>query len=373
MTRTRLLLPALLLLVAVVSGCGDDAASTTTETGPATTAAPSTSAATTTVPATTSTTAAPTTTTTGATTTTTAPLPWETHTVEATMRCVVEHRPGDALNVRAGPSIDYDVIGTLAPDAAGFVSTGLAATDEQDREWMEVHDGVITGWVAGWLITPRPCTISDPIQFCVTDTACTDRLNVRSGPGVDYGRVGSLAHDAVGVQATSWVSTDDQDRIWVQIEWDGGVAWTAGWFLTTAPCSAATPPCSCGVGTGGFAMLHDVDPIGRFLEFDLITWVWVGPSDTEYVWENTDIEVVRLPIANGADVLACPPTDPLYCNPPDPFVAYPLSDLEQWIVNGTEIGQNQRYAGEIPGHTGQLWSVTVDNCSVTEISGIWFP
>jgi uncharacterized protein YraI len=279
-----------------------------------------------------------------------------------------------ALNVRAGPSTDHEIIGELESDATGVVATGIAANDDRDREWLEIEFGDELGWSAGWFLTTNECVQSGPIGFCVTDTDCTDRLNVRVGPGGGYTKLGSLAHDAVGIVGTGWATTDDQDRPWIQIEWKGGIAWAAGWYLTDEPCTPwPGDPCVCPPDGPYYVLVHTVDPVGQFLEYDPIQWVWIGPADTEYEWENPDLTVLRLPIANGTTVEACPPSDPLYCNPPDPFVSYTLTDLAQWIEDGTEIGQNRRYWGEIPGHTGQLWQVELAGCSVVEINGIWFP
>jgi uncharacterized protein YraI len=363
----RVILAGLVLCLLGTAACGDDGLEPAS-TDPATTAATTTAAtpvttATTTAPATTTTTLPPTTTT----------FPWEVHDVAATTRCVIGHRPGDDLNVRSGPSTDYGVVGTLPHDGAA-PATGLAAYDDRDREWIQVGTGTGEGWAAGWLLTANECLQSAPAGHCVVDTVCTDRLNVREGPSGTSPRLGSLAHDAVDVAGTGWTTTDGSDRTWVQIEWQGGVAWAAGWFLTEEPCApSAGTPCVCPSDGSYWAMVHSVDHVGRFLEYDPVTYVWIGPSDTEYEWDNSDTTVFELPIASGVEVMACPPSDPLYCDPPDPFVAYPLADLAGWIEDGTEIGQNRRYWGEIPAHTGQFWRITLDGCSVTEIEGIWFP
>jgi len=356
-------------LIIAATGCGGDS-SLVQETGPATTAAVSTSTTTTsTVPATQPTvTAAPTT---APTTTTT--YPWDTHQVPATMRCVIGHLPGDDLNVRTGPAEDHDIVGTLPHDAAGFTTTGVAALDDQDREWIEITYGGETAWVAGWLVTPNECTIADPIDHCVIDTACTDRLNVRHGPGGGFEKIGSLAHDAVGIHSTGWVSTDATDRIWVQIDWGSGVAWVAGWFLTNEPCTPwPGQPCACPANGTTAAMIHSVDVAGRMLDYDPIVWVWTGPADTDGYWENSDQTVLHMPIADAAQVMACPASDLLYCLPPD-HIAYSIADLAQWVANDTQVGQNQNFAGEVPGHTGQLWLVSLSGCSVTEIAGRWVP
>jgi uncharacterized protein YgiM (DUF1202 family) len=353
-------------LALVVAGCGDDDTvfDDATSTRPVETDAPATTSA------------PPTGSSTPAGAITAATYPFETHPVPATVRCVTGHLSDDALNVRSGPSTDHSVISTLAHDATGFLATGVGAHDGADREWVEVVADGQPGWVAGWFITPNECTTSGVVAFCVIDTACDDRLNVRLGPSGDAEKIGSLAHDAVGVAGTGWVSTDREGRTWVQIEWGSGVGWVAGWFLTSVPCSASAGlPCSCPADGPYSVLIHAVDVPGRMLDFDLATWVWTGPADTEGFWENPDTTVLHLPVADGVDVMACADTDPfdmLYCEPWQ-HVPYDLGDLSSWIAGNVEIGQNRRFLAEIPGHTGQLWLIELTSCSVTDISGRWVP
>jgi hypothetical protein len=212
-----------------------------------------------------------------------------------------------------------------------------------------------------------------PRNYCVIDTLCTDRLNVRDGPFGTATRLGSLSHSAVGVGGTGWMSVDEDGRPWVQIEWQGGVGWAAGWFLSPAPCTPSPgTPCVCAVDGPVYAFVHDVDPVGRFIEFDPISWVWIGPADTEYVWENPDLTLVRLPVADATIVESCDPADGPLCLPPD-FTVFTIDDLATWVENGTEVGQNRRFQGEVPGHNGQMWFLWVTECSVTEIIGLWAP
>jgi hypothetical protein len=79
---------------------------------------------------------------------------------------------------------------------------------------------------------------ANPAEYCVVDTACADRLNVRTGPGGDYDQIGSLAPDATGVVGTGNTAVDAEGRTWVEVEYQGGVGWAAGWLLDPEPCEA---------------------------------------------------------------------------------------------------------------------------------------
>ena len=130
--------------------------------------------------------------------------------------------------------------------------------------------------------------------------------------------------------------------------------------------------------SGGYAFIHGVDTVGRFLEYDPVTWVWVGPADTEYEWDNSDPTVYWLPLDDDLTINACPADmsgsfpPMLFCQP-DELVEHSPAAFAAWITDGTEVGQNRRWLGEVPGHTGQFWRIQVEGCSVTEINGMWFP
>jgi hypothetical protein len=160
--RRRFLVP--LTCLALAAGCtgsaSDTSAATTTTAASSTTAAASTTVPpATTLPPETSTTAAATTTTTSATTTSSSvPSPGEVYAVEAADYCVVDTASSDELNVRSGPGTEHEVVGALAYDAIGVAGTGRAALDLQGRRWLEISDP--PGWVAGWFVTPAPCSAS---------------------------------------------------------------------------------------------------------------------------------------------------------------------------------------------------------------------
>jgi uncharacterized protein YgiM (DUF1202 family) len=356
---------ALVLAVALLAAaCGDDAAETTVASTTSTTVETATS------------TAAPTT---ASTTTTTLSFPFDTFAVDAVNHCVIQHTADDALNVREGPGVDYAVIGTLAHDAAGVATTGFGANDDDDQLWVHVTHEDATGWVASWLLTPGECFEAAPGEACVVDTVCTDRLNVRSGPGGDYPKIGSLAYNVTGVVTTGRSSNDDQGRAWIQIEYDGEVGWAAGWFLTAAPCSASLGlPCACPADETAAAFIHEADALGQILRFDPVVYHWIGPADTEYEWLNDDTTIIRLPIADDVVIEACPEDmtgdfpPQIWCGP-DELVPHSLSTFAGWIAGDVEVGQNARWDGLVPGSNSQMWYVTIEDCEVTEITGMWFP
>ncbi len=105
--------------------------------------------------------------------------------------------------------------------------------------------------------TTAPTTTGLPFEtfgvpetdHCVIDTGSADHLNVREGPGTEYGIVGTLAHDATGVRATGLAAEDDEERVWMEITHGLDNGWVASWFLTPGPCRLGSPTTACVIDT----------------------------------------------------------------------------------------------------------------------------
>ncbi len=165
---------ALILLAALATACGDDDASSTTTTGPTTTGSETTTSA----PATTSSSSTSEPTTTMPATTTT--LPSGATPVDDSAYCVRGTAPDEALNVRAGPGIEFEVVGDLAWNAVAVPAGGFAAADDRGRSWLMVGYAGTMGWAAAWHLEPAPC---GPATIAVAPLA---------GPGMPDALAGSL-------------------------------------------------------------------------------------------------------------------------------------------------------------------------------------
>jgi exopolysaccharide biosynthesis protein len=128
-----------------------------------------------------------------------------------------------ALNMRSGPGITYNILGTLTQ---GEVVDGVVAL--ADKSWLQVKrsDGLI-GWSSGAylvLYTPPPPPPANQVWYKVT--AAT--LNVRSTPSATGQQIGYLQKDdVVSSLATS------SDGGWAQINRiDGLTGWCSMQFLT---------------------------------------------------------------------------------------------------------------------------------------------
>ena len=90
------------------------------------------------------------------------------------------------LNVRSGPGTAYSKVGSLKKGAL------VTIEDDSVDGWYQITSGSVSGYVSAGYITLGADAVSEPLKGMVT----TGVLNVRSGAGTSYGRVGTLKRGA---------------------------------------------------------------------------------------------------------------------------------------------------------------------------------
>ena len=104
------------------------------------------------------------------------------NTVSAQQTAVVKDGP---LNVRSGPGTSYERVGSLKK---GTEVTILSTQDD----WYEISAGSVTGYVSAQYIS-LDGTVTQDNTVTQDGLVIAGPLNVRSGPGTGYSRVGSLS------------------------------------------------------------------------------------------------------------------------------------------------------------------------------------
>ena len=120
------------------------------------------------------------------------------------------------LNVRSGPGTNYDVLAQLPRDTV-VTAVGSNGT------WVQV---ILPDGKAGWVSAPytRACV---PPRYAIVEV---DLLNVRSGPGTDYGILGQLARNTA-------VAVLQEQNSWLRVILpEGSQGWIAGWYTAAADC-----------------------------------------------------------------------------------------------------------------------------------------
>ena len=145
------------------------------------------------------------------------PAPTEPETEPETEECwKVDCRK---LNVRKAPSLFSEVIAKLE---RGFCIEDGELTE--DGKWVryEVEEGVY-GYVSADYVVECDCL--DDIVLPAEKVVVCRKLNVRSGAGTSYGKLGQLTRG----ETVKIVSCDCSG--WVKIEYNGGYAWISAAYI----------------------------------------------------------------------------------------------------------------------------------------------
>ena len=123
-----------------------------------------------------------------------------------------------SLNVRAGAGTGYDKIGSLSPNETVTIIS-------KSGDWYEIEFNGGTGWVhADYIqiientgsVPETPSTPESSLGQKVVVTASS--LNVRSGPGTENSKIGTLSSGAV-------VEILEEKNGWYRISYEDGYGW----------------------------------------------------------------------------------------------------------------------------------------------------
>jgi uncharacterized protein YraI len=150
------------------------------------------------------------------------------------------------VNVRSGPSTTYSVIGQLLAD------TIVEVTGRSDAEnnWLRINFEDQSGWVAYFTVVVTGDLETLPTVEAVPPAVVTTtnvlplvelaqgvpegpivtsfrRVNIRSGPGTDFGRL-----DMLEPGETAPIIGRTEDNEWLQIEFEGQTGWVAYFVIS---------------------------------------------------------------------------------------------------------------------------------------------
>ena len=122
------------------------------------------------------------------------------------------------LRIRSGPGTEYEQIGLLEKDEAAQ-RTGIGSNG-----WSRIlYQGEVAYVHGDYVTTELPVTFEEVDETVYATTA----VNVRSGPGTEYDRIGLLATDD-SVKRTGIGSNG-----WSRVIYNGEIGYVSGEFLTT--------------------------------------------------------------------------------------------------------------------------------------------
>ena len=128
-------------------------------------------------------------------------------------------------NVRSGPSLSHDTLGTARQ---GSVLTGLGTirTDSRGIEWYSVSFRDQDGWVSSTY-----ASLSGFEDYAINDygryvVGVSGDSNVRTGPGLDYGKLGVL-YEGSSAAFLGQTSVDERGVEWYRISWKDSAGWVS--------------------------------------------------------------------------------------------------------------------------------------------------
>ena len=155
----------------------------------------------------------------------------------------------DVLNVRSGPGTSNSVIGSLKRGNS-------VAVKAKSNGWYKVSYGSGTGWVCGdYLSVGQSSPAKAPAQSKPSSPSSSGGsagrisgtggagVNVRSGAGTRYGRIGGLAEGAS-------VTIVGQSGGWCQIKYGSGTGWVCGDYVKKTSGGSSGGSSSGGTSTG---------------------------------------------------------------------------------------------------------------------------
>ncbi|HEY3291628.1 MAG TPA: SH3 domain-containing protein [Anaerolineae bacterium] len=185
----------------------------------------------------------------------------------------------DALNVRAAPSLQGDIIGSLSS------GTKVAPTGQStDGQWWKItYNGQDAYIFAQYAVEGGAATAATTTTASTTGpgtvTVTSEFLNVRAGPGLDQAIIGRLAS---GDSARP--TGQSSDGVWWQITYSGQVAYIYAAYTTsggtgtttsTTPPTTAAPAAPPSGNVGNFGVgghIHTFDYLPQMKSIGM-TWV----------------------------------------------------------------------------------------------------
>ena len=156
----------------------------------------------------------------------------------------------DVLNVRSGPGTSNSVIGSLKRGNS-------VAVKAKSNGWYKVSYGSGTGWVCGdYLSVGQSSPAKAPAQSKPSSPSSSGGsagrisgtggagVNVRSGAGTGYGRIGGLGEGAS-------VTIVGQSNGWYQIKYGSGTGWVSSQFVKKGSGGSSGGSSSGGSSSGG--------------------------------------------------------------------------------------------------------------------------
>jgi uncharacterized protein YvpB len=205
----------------------------------------------------------------------------------------------DVLNVRSGAGTNYSKIGSLTQGAQ------LNVTDKLSSGWYKISYNGKTGYVSGdYVYTP-------PVIYKVT----ASNLNVRTGPGTQYSKIGMVSNGTV----LNVIHKGSNG--WFKISFNGKTGYVSGDYVGTSgattkrmdiPVIAQRPelPSGCEVTALSMALRYhgikvDKTVLAKKMPYDSTKLVRNADGSIK-IWGDPSVGFVGTPFGNGYTINPAP-------------------------------------------------------------------
>ena len=145
----------------------------------------------------------------------------------------------DHLNVRQGPGLTYEIVGSVKRGEHYKVI-------DRENDWVKISiSGSEDGWVASWYIEEDKPDVSGAAQAVVT----AEGLRVRKGPGLHFGILGFVKQD-------QHVNVLDSVEDWVHISTNTTNGWVSKDYLQFIESADSAAPQSHSLKKGTVTVNH---------------------------------------------------------------------------------------------------------------------
>ena len=142
---------------------------------------------------------------------------------------------GGVVNVRSGPGVSYEDVGTLARgeclpylNETRYDAGGQAWYKAQYYSYGEVWVSAVYSELT---YTRTEASVDDEAGTYGRYIQATGQLNVRSGPGLHYSELGMLKNGATAAYLGEH-STDERGVTWYKVSYNGGSGWVSSRYCT---------------------------------------------------------------------------------------------------------------------------------------------
>ncbi|NLD20277.1 MAG: SH3 domain-containing protein [Clostridiales bacterium] len=150
----------------------------------------------------------------------------------------------DVLNVRSGAGTNYSRIGTITQGKT-FTVTGTAK-DSYGVTWYKFTFNSRNGYVSSQYVNITQPSVT-PVSDLQGTVKSAEGLNVRSGPGTNYGRLGLLSN---GKTFTITGKSQASNGVWwYRLSYNGSTGFVTSQYVTTKSTAAAVTTVENTTGT----------------------------------------------------------------------------------------------------------------------------